>query len=132
MKTIDNSHNAYLNQQISHNDHENNCKKLYDDINVRSDKFKDVHGTEYENLTNELDKYDKEVTHLASLLHHKYQNEYTLQSKDIKADLKEKDSDIKLKLKNDPINTDQELETQIKDKIHQIEEEIVTLKGKGG
>lgn len=63
-------------------------------------------------------------------MHNKFQNEYQLDRKDNLIEVK--DTDIKLKIKNDPINNEEELETQIKDKIHQIEEEIVTLKGKAG
>jgi len=37
-----------------------------------------------------------------------------------------------LKIKDDALSREEELETQIKSKIEQIEEEIVTLKGKHG
>jgi len=57
-----------LNQELSFNEHQSYCKKLFEDINIRSDKFKDIHGAEYDSLTNELEKYDKEISSISSLL----------------------------------------------------------------
>jgi len=54
-----------------------------------------------------------------------------LQPDSIKNNLSSQD-DIKLKIKNEGLNPDEDLETQIKDKISHIDEEIVMLKGKGG
>lgn len=70
---------------------------------------------------------------LASILNHKYQSEYNLELLDANsAKTNIKDDDVKLKIKNEGFNPDEDLETQIKDKISQIDEEVVTLKGKGG
>jgi len=54
-----------------------------------------------------------------------------LQPDTIKNNLSSQD-EIKLKIKNEGLNPDEDLETQIKDKISHIDEEIVMLKGKGG
>lgn len=70
---------------------------------------------------------------LASILNQKYQSEYNLELLDANsAKTNIKDDDVKLKIKNEGFNPDEDLETQIKDKISQIDEEVVTLKGKGG
>jgi len=68
---------------------------------------------------------------LSSILIEKYKNEFNIE--DLNKNINDKDKDeIKLKIKNEAFNADEELETQIKDKIQQIEEEIISLKGKGG
>jgi len=43
----------------------------------------------------------------------------------------EDDNNIKLKFKENEFQKNEELETQIKSKIQQLEEEIISLKGKG-
>lgn len=70
---------------------------------------------------------------LASILNQKYQSEYNLELSNVNSAKNNiKDDDVKLKIKNEGFNPDEDLETQIKDKISQIDEEVVTLKGKGG
>jgi len=54
-----------------------------------------------------------------------------LQPDSIKNNLSSQD-EIKLKIKNEGLNPDEDLETQIKDKISHIDDEVVMLKGKGG
>lgn len=53
---LQNSHEAYLNSSIHLVDHQNNCEKLFHDISIRSDKFKEFHGLQYESLETDLQR----------------------------------------------------------------------------
>jgi len=65
---------------------------------------------------------------LKELLEEKFKNDYLPQEDSEKP----KGEELKLKIKEELISKDEELESQIKNKIAQIEDEITTLRGKHG